>query len=91
MIVAFIDELRAEGTAREVVRALNDLRKESGFAIADRVTVTLDPPPEIADAVTTHNEWIAQEVLATEVQLAPGGDPEVTVDGATFPVSLTLA
>ena len=71
------------------MRAINDLRKEAGFAIADRVTVQLDPPTEIADAIETHNAWIAQEVLATEVQLAPGGTHEVTVDGATFPVTLT--
>ncbi len=85
------DALRLEGTAREVVRALNDLRKDAGFAIADRVTVTLDPPPDIAKAIESHQAWIATEVLATEVQLAPGGALEVTVDGEPFPVSLTKA
>lgn len=85
------DELRLEGTAREVVRALNDLRKDAGFAIADRVTVALDPPDDIARAVAGHEAWIAQEVLATEVRLAPGGEQSLTVDGATFPVSLTRA
>jgi len=85
------DALRLEGTAREVVRALNDLRKDAGFAIADRVTVTLDPPPDIAKAIESHQAWIATEVLATEVQLAPGGEMELTVDGKPFPVSLTKA
>jgi isoleucyl-tRNA synthetase len=85
-----LDEtLILEGTAREVVRALNDLRKDAGFAIADRVVVTLDPPAAVADAVTAHREWIAGEVLAGDLQLAPGGDHEITVDGDTFPVAIT--
>ena len=42
------DDLRAEGLARELVRALNDLRKERGFEIADRIAVVLDAPAELA-------------------------------------------
>lgn len=83
------DALRLEGTAREVVRALNDLRKEAGFAIADRVTISLDPPPALAEAVTAHQAWIAGEVLATDLRLAPGGAHELTVDNHTFPVTIT--
>jgi len=68
------DDLRREGTARELVRALNDLRKELGFEIADRIEVTLDGPPSVLDAVAVHRDWIAGEVLATRFELAPPTD-----------------
>ena len=83
------DDLRLEGTAREVVRALNDLRKEAGFAIADRVTIALDPGPAVTAAVEAHRDWIAAETLATELGLAPGGDHAITIDGE--PVAVAIA
>jgi isoleucyl-tRNA synthetase len=71
------DALRAEGLARELVRALNDLRKERGFEIADRIAVVLDAPAEVRAAAERHADWIAGEVLATRFELA-----EVDVDAA---------
>ena len=47
------DDLRAEGTAREVVRAINDLRKEVGLELSDRITVALAAPAAVAHAVTS--------------------------------------
>jgi isoleucyl-tRNA synthetase len=84
------DDLRVEGTARELVRALNDLRKELGFAIADRVTVVLDAAGAVADAVARHGDWIAGEVLATSLTIGDAGAdaPAVEVDGETVPVAL---
>lgn len=87
------DDLRAEGTARELVRLLNDLRKESGLAIADRIAVHLYPDPELTPAVTAHRDWIAGEVLATELLVDPGPAPApatvtVSVDGRPVGVAL---
>ncbi len=66
------DELLLEGTARELVRALNDLRKETGLDISDRITVLVSGPPRVVDAVREHGSWIAGEVLATSLSV---GDP----------------
>jgi isoleucyl-tRNA synthetase len=90
------DELRAEGTARELVRLLNDLRKETGLAIADRVALRLYPDPELAPAIDAHREWIAGEVLAGELLVEPGPAPAsatttVTVDGRAVGVELRRA
>ncbi len=49
------------------MRALNDRRKELGFAIADRVSVSLVVPPELQPALDAHRDWIVAEVLATEI------------------------
>jgi isoleucyl-tRNA synthetase len=86
------DELRLEGTARELVRALNDLRKEAGFEIADRVAVRLSDPPQIASAVAEHGAWIAGEVLATSLEageVSGDGSLVVIIDDDEVRVQLT--
>jgi isoleucyl-tRNA synthetase len=73
------DELRREGLARELARRLNDLRKASGFEIADRVRVTMWADGPLADAARHHEKWIAGEVLAEGWEL-PGGDAPAATD-----------
>ena len=57
------DELRAEGFAREVVRAVNDLRKREGFAISDRISLTLSVDDAGRAALQPHLSYIATETL----------------------------
>ncbi len=66
-----IDEtLRAEGIARELVRAVNDARKRQGFAIADRITCEITSSGAVAAAARTHSSYIAAEVLAAQLTVA---------------------
>jgi isoleucyl-tRNA synthetase len=86
-------ELRSEGLAREVVSRLQRLRKESGFAVSDRITLWIAGPGEIEAAVRAHEEWIAGEVLAREIRVGSdenGHDSAQTVDieGQTVSVEL---
>jgi isoleucyl-tRNA synthetase len=87
------DELRLEGSARELVRALNDLRKEVGLDIADRITVVLDGPEAVVRAVEAHGSYVAGEVLAVELRI---GDPgpqnrNITVDDGDVRVLIERA
>jgi isoleucyl-tRNA synthetase len=86
------DDLRAEGLARELVRAINDLRKSEGFALADRITVALHAGARVADAATRHRDYIAAEVLATRFEvdatLPDAGSANATIDGE--PVQIVL-
>lgn len=84
------DDLRSEGTARELVRALNDARKSAGFAIADRVVVTLDAGDALQAVVESHRTTIAAEVLATDISFGPG-EGQIELDGVTVPVTLRLS
>src|SRR3989454_639798 len=59
-------ELEAEGLAREIVHAVQNLRKERGFDIADRIVLRYDG--EIADVLQRYRDEIAGEVLATRVE-----------------------
>jgi isoleucyl-tRNA synthetase len=60
-------ELAREGLARELVRLVQDARKAAGLEITDRISLTVDGDDEVRDAVEAHREWIAGEVLATEL------------------------
>src|SRR5205823_2974057 len=62
------DDLRVEGTARELVRDINELRRTVGLDLTDRVTLALDASdaPRVRAAVETHRQWIAGEVLAED-------------------------
>ena len=59
-------ELRAEGLAREVVRAVQDARKEGGFDIADRIGLYLEAGGELAGAIAATKPGSSGEVLATQ-------------------------
>ena len=64
-------ELTVEGIARDVIRAVQNARKDAGLDVSDRITVTIDTNSEIANAITTHQHFIKTEVLATNITIAP--------------------
>jgi isoleucyl-tRNA synthetase len=69
------DELVLEGEAYEVIHLVNSLRKERGLELTDRIVLTVpETQRELADR---HGDWIAREVLATEIRVA--GD-ELTLE-----------
>lgn len=87
-------ELKQEGIAREVVRAVQDLRKTSGLAVEDRISLTLaSDSHELNEALQQHRDSIASEVLATEIELdrqpTDGADVEtLSLDGAHITIGL---
>ena len=87
------DALRAEGWARELVRAINDRRKSDGFAIADRVDVELRSTAELIAAIAPHRDWIAGEVLAVRfgTQVAEVSDNAIQVGPHAASVTLERA
>jgi isoleucyl-tRNA synthetase len=70
------DDLRAEGQARELSRAINDLRKANGFEISDRIAVRYDASSSLGKVIERHGEWIAGEVLALELTPFDGPPPD---------------
>jgi isoleucyl-tRNA synthetase len=89
-------ELRREGHAREIVSRVQRMRKESGFAVSDRIALTVCGGPEVDSVVRAHGPWIAEEVLAAE--LVTGGALEegrehdmhaIDLDGITAYVAIT--
>jgi isoleucyl-tRNA synthetase len=77
-------ELRLEGLARDLVRAVQDLRKSAGLDVADRIELAIKADGEVADAVTAHRDYLLGETLATSLHTAPRGDgydARVDLDG----------
>jgi isoleucyl-tRNA synthetase len=60
-------ELKREGLARELVSRVQRMRKEASLAVSDRIALTVGGSDEIRAVIDAHGEWIASEVLATEL------------------------
>ncbi len=70
-------ELEVEGAARELVRAVNDLRKAAGLDLADRIELVVSIDPAELDeklAAAGHYDTVARDVLATAIHRAPVAD-----------------
>lgn len=76
-------ELAAEGLAREYVNRIQNLRKEYGLVVTDRIALTISPPAEHRQALEAHAEYIRAEVLATVFELGTpnGAGTEVSIEG----------
>jgi isoleucyl-tRNA synthetase len=85
-------ELAREGLAREVVRLVQDARREAGLDVTDRIELTLEAEGPVADAVEAHGGWIAGEVLASRLDVAPVGEAPVReIDGYRVGLALRRA
>jgi isoleucyl-tRNA synthetase len=67
-------ELAAEGMGRDLVRIVQQARKDEGLVVTDRIELRLLLPAELADAVEPHLGWIAEQVLATTTDVTVSGD-----------------
>jgi isoleucyl-tRNA synthetase len=64
------DELVLEGEVYELIHRVNSLRKERGFELTDRIVLTV--PEADRELAGRHGDWLAREVLATEIRVAGG-------------------
>ncbi|MCH5335140.1 MAG: isoleucine--tRNA ligase [Alistipes sp.] len=91
--ITVTDELRAEGTARELVNRIQNIRKESGFEVTDKISVQIENLPEMAEAVERFGDYIARQTLAVEVVCAaePSGErvTESDVDEQMVKIAVT--
>ena len=78
--VELTDELRNEGMARELINRIQNMRKEGGLEITDRVNVTISPAESIEKAVEGFAEYIKTQVLADNITIAANDGVEVELD-----------
>mgnify|MGYP002681497174 FL=1 len=90
--VTVTDELRYEGIAREFVNRIQNIRKESGFDVTDKITVLIENHELISKAVDRHADYIGSQTLATKVTVvsdfANGNVREVEIDDMIIKVSV---
>ncbi|HET7397893.1 MAG TPA: isoleucine--tRNA ligase [Intrasporangium sp.] len=77
-------ELAREGVARDLVRAVQQARRDAGLHVSDRISLTIVGAPEVFDATVTHRDLIVDETLA--VQFASAGPDHPLPDGVGTPV-----
>ena len=84
-------ELAAEGAARDVVRVVQQARRDAGLAVSDRIRLTIGADGAVAEAVRAHAGFVAAETLAVDLAVRPSaevpGDPH-PVAGGTVSVAL---
>ena len=86
------DELRREGLAREVVRAVQEARKQAGLEVSDRISLELGGDDELLAAAREHESYIAGETLATTVGYASDGAGEkATIEGRELLIGVRKA
>ena len=83
-------DLEAEGLARDLIRLIQQLRRESGLHVSDRIQLQLGLPKELATQVTEHLATIKTETLATDIELVENYASNADLDGVALFVSLNL-
>ncbi|GAA1230783.1 isoleucine--tRNA ligase [Prauserella halophila] len=71
---AVTPELAAEGVARDLVRVVQQARRDAGLDVADRITLTIDASDAVAEAARVHQEFVASETLAADVEYGAASD-----------------
>ena len=70
---ALTPELEREGLAREMISRVQRMRKDAGLAVSDRIQLWIDGDAAVLEAAREHRDWIADEVLATEIAFGEAG------------------
>jgi isoleucyl-tRNA synthetase len=77
---AITPELADEGLARELVRRIQDMRREAGFELSDRITTFVQGDAEVARVLASHGDYIRGETLSTELVEGPAAAGGHTVE-----------
>ena len=85
------DELRSEGMARELISRIQNIRKETGLEITDRIHVALTPNDEVEKAVSGFGDYIKSQVLALDITLADNDGKETNIDDFKINIKVVKA
>ena len=90
--ITITEELRREGVARELVNRIQNIRKESGFEVTDKIRVEVEANDLTESAIASFAEYIAQQTLALDVKVsaAPAGDFVVDSDLDESPLKIAV-
>ena len=89
--ITITPDLQQEGDAREFVNRVQNIRKESGFALTDRIFVTLEHCDRLKESIVKYNDYICREILADSINWVDQVEnaTEVDVNENLLKVSIT--
>jgi isoleucyl-tRNA synthetase len=82
--VALTEGLVLEGLARDLVRAVQQDRRERALNVTDRIVLEVTGDERVIAALEAHRDWVAEQVLAVEIRVVPS-----EVDAGWHPISLS--
>ena len=86
------EELIAEGLAREVVNRIQNMRKEAGFDVVDRIEIVYDASEKLAHAIQKQKDYIMRETLAEKLSRGQNGAGDMirewNIDGEKVQLSI---
>ena len=91
--ITVTDELRREGVARELINRIQNLRKDSGLEVTDKIAVEVEALDELSDSLAIFGDYVAQQVLAVEIKAVaePAGEFTATTDLDEKPLRIALS
>ena len=87
--VELTEELKNEGMARELINRVQNIRKESGFEITDRINVVVSPQEDIEKAIASFGDYVKTQVLADSITVASNDGQEVEFDEFNLNITIT--
>jgi isoleucyl-tRNA synthetase len=80
--ITLTPDLEQEGNARELVNRIQNIRKDSGYELTDRVLVKLTHSDKLVESISQFNDYICAEILADRLELVPelSGGIEIEVN-----------
>ena len=90
--ITITDDLRREGVARELVNRIQNIRKDSGFEVTDKIRVEIEATELTAPAIESFADYIAQQTLAVDVKAvaSPAGSFVVDSDIDESPLKIAV-
>ena len=88
------NELVREGIAREMIRSIQDARKQAGLEVSDRIVLGVSGSAGVEDALREHREYLMAETLATDWQVGqatPLFSEQRSIDEQNWTIEITRA
>jgi isoleucyl-tRNA synthetase len=88
--ITITEDLQSEGNAREFVNRIQNIRKESGFELTDRIAVTINENAALQPSLIQFKDYICREILADTLEFVPvlSGGTLIEVNDATLTVTV---
>ena len=86
--IELTDELRKEGMARELINRIQNMRKDGGLEITDRIHIIISPNEQTDEAIHAFEDYIKTQVLADSITIQPNDG--ATVDFDDFDLNITV-
>lgn len=89
--VTVTEQLRREGVARELINRIQNIRKDNGYEITDKIVVKIESLEQINEAVKGFSQYIAQQTLATEISIVDKIENSIELDFDDYKVNIFVS